>query len=35
MSFEAHTPMIMNKNKLKDLLEKYPDYITTSLRTLY
>lgn len=35
MSFEAHTPMIMNRDKLKDLLIKYPDYITTSLRTLY
>ena len=35
MSFEAHTPMIMNKNKLKDLIKKYPDYIPSSLRTLY
>jgi len=27
--------MIMNKKKLKKLIKKYPDYIATSLRSLY
>jgi hypothetical protein len=33
--FETHTPIIFNKDKLKALYEKYPDYPTTALRTMY
>ena len=35
LSYEAHTPMIMNWQKLKDLINKYPDYKANILRSLY